>query len=86
MMRTIYSPHFLRQFNKLSSDLQDEVEDSVTLFRRNPRDRSLKLHKLRWKLRRLFRFSVNYRYSIVCREKTPGVWAPLAVGDHEIYR
>ncbi len=85
-MRILYSPNFLRQFNKLSSDLQDEVEAAVISFRRNTRDRSLKIHKLQGKLRRLLSFSVNYRFRIVCKEKAPGVWALLAVGDHDIYR
>ncbi|MFH0769829.1 MAG: hypothetical protein V1926_00450 [Candidatus Peregrinibacteria bacterium] len=86
MTQILFTPSFLRQFNKLPPELQDEVDAAVLRFQSHPRDRSLKLHRLKGKLRRFFSFSVNYRYRIVCQNDAHDVWALLSVGDHDVYR
>lgn len=86
MTHVHYTASFLRQCKKLPADLQEEVESSIEVFRRDPHDRALKLHKLKGKLRGYFSFSVNYKYRIVCEKDTPDTWALLAVDDHDEYR
>lgn len=86
MIQISYTPRFVRQFKKLSEELQDDIERSIELFQIAPQDRSLKLHKLGGKLRGYFSFSVNYRYRIVCEQDGKNAWALLAVGDHDVYR
>lgn len=85
-MEILYKPIFLRQYNKLSEELRDEVKDAVSFFRQDPWHPSLRLHKLSGKLKGCMSFSVNYKFRIVCEEEKKGVWVLLEVGDHDIYR
>lgn len=86
MMQIFFAPRFVRQFKKLSPELQADVEKAIELFRASSRDQSLNLHKLQGKLKGFFSFTVNYRYRIVCEQDGENVWALLAVGDHDVYR
>jgi mRNA-degrading endonuclease RelE of RelBE toxin-antitoxin system len=46
-MKIAYHPSFLRQFKKLSKDLQTEAKEKVKVFEKDHRDPVLKLHKLK---------------------------------------
>jgi len=84
MINVTYTPNFLRQFNKLPSSLQDEVEERIGLFQRNSKHPSLRVHKLKGNLRGFWSFSVNYECRIVFLFEGKGA-ALLSVGDHTIY-
>ncbi|MFH1534232.1 MAG: type II toxin-antitoxin system mRNA interferase toxin, RelE/StbE family [Nitrospirota bacterium] len=76
----------MKQFNKFPDALQDEIEEKIELFKKDPIHPSLKSHKLKGKLKGRFSFSVNYRIRIVfaCLSKKDVVL--LSVGSHEIYQ
>ena len=86
-MRILYKPSFVRQFQKLERDLQDEVLEKIEEFTDSRNHRKLKVHRLTGLLAGFYSFSVNYRYRIVfsfSKRKTEATL--LAVGDHEVYR
>lgn len=85
MIRVGYAPGFLRSFNKLSGALQQEVEERVALFEKNPQNPSLRVHKLKGRLHGRWSFSVNYQYRIVFMYEKKHTAILLEVGDHFIY-
>lgn len=84
-MKIFYTPHFLRLFKKLPVGLQDEVEETILLFLKNPADPSLRVHKLKGVLKNCWSMSVTYDVRIVFQYDRRGVVAMLAVGDHAVY-
>jgi addiction module RelE/StbE family toxin len=86
MNHVMFKPSFVRQFKKLPPDLQEEIQEAIHIFRKDPHHQQLKLHKLQGKLQGLWSFSVNYKYRIVCQQKEASAWSLVAVGDHDVYR
>ena len=86
MLKTHYKPSFLKKFNRLSEGLQDEVEEKIELFKKDPADSFLKSHKLKGPFKGCFSFSVNYRYRVVFEYLSKKEVVLLCVGDHDIYK
>ncbi|MBI2636460.1 type II toxin-antitoxin system RelE/ParE family toxin [Candidatus Peregrinibacteria bacterium] len=86
MIAVLYKPTFVRQYDQLPTELQEEVKECIALFQKNPRCQSLRMHKLRGALRGFLSFSVNYRYRIVFQWEGRSTAILLAVGDHDVYR
>ncbi len=85
-MKILYRPSFIRDYDKLSPLLKEEVREKIALFRENPRHPFLKAHKLKGRLKGCLSFSVNYQYRIVFIHVAKTAVALLTVGDHDIYR
>ncbi|MDO8649457.1 MAG: type II toxin-antitoxin system mRNA interferase toxin, RelE/StbE family [Candidatus Peregrinibacteria bacterium] len=85
MIDVVYKTMFLRQYRKLPEALQWEVKEKIELFRNNPRNPSLRTHKLGGTLKGCLSFSVNYEYRIVFYVESKQRVALLAVGDHSVY-
>ena len=81
-----YKPSFVRQYRRFSPELQQDIQAAITRFQSDPRDPSLRVHKLGGKLRGFLSFSVNYRYRIVFLYEKKDTAVLLAVGDHDVYR
>ena len=86
MTRILYTPTFVRQYQKLPAGLREEVDEKIAMFEKDPRQPSLKLHKLKGKLKGYSGFSVNYAYLIIVEEDKKDTFALLAIGDHDIYK
>ena len=86
MITVRYKSSFVRQYKKLSSDLRQEMREKIDLFKQDPRNVMLKVHKLGGKLRGSLAFFVNYRYRIVFEWEEKDVAVLLDVGDHDIYK
>jgi addiction module RelE/StbE family toxin len=84
-MKVRFKPLFLRQLGKLPAALQEEAKDKIALFKRNPKHQSLKVHKLKGRLRGYWSFSVNYKYRIVYEHESKNAVALVKIGDHSIY-
>jgi toxin HigB-1 len=84
-MEVLYTSGFLREFNKLESSLQAEVDEKIKKFETNSNDRSLKVHKLKGRMKGYWSFSVNYRFRIVFEYDDKQTVALLSVGDHDVY-
>jgi addiction module RelE/StbE family toxin len=86
MLEVQYKPTFLRSFKKLDSQLQDEVEEKIVLFRDSAQHKKLRVHKLHGKLRGCYSFSVNYAWRIVFEYESEQVVILLDVGNHDMYK
>lgn len=85
-MEILYKPTFIRQFNKLEKSLQDEVIEKVELFKNDPKNKQLKIHKLKGELKKFYSFSVNYSYRIIFLYETKNSVVLLSIGDHSVYK
>ena len=85
MLTVFYTPGFIREYDKLQSDLQKEVKERIELFRNDPRHPFLRVHKLKGVLRKRWSFSVNYSYRIIFEYDSKNSVALLSVGNHAIY-
>ena len=65
MIKIIYAPAFVRQFRKLSPDLQEEVLEKIELFKELKNHKQLKVHKLHGAFSDCYGFSINYRYRVI---------------------
>ncbi len=86
MLSLVYAPVFIRQFNKLGKDLQEEVLEKIELFKDISNHQKLKVHKLNGIFSSSYSFSVNYRYRIIFDYASKMEVDILAIGDHDIYK
>jgi len=86
MIDIIYSPFFIRKFNKLEDDLQEEVIQKTDLFKDDKNHITLKVHKLHGKFSDRSAFSVNYKFRIAFRYISKNEVLFLDIGDHDIYK
>lgn len=71
----------------LPHDLQEEAIEKIEVFKDVKSHKSLKVHKLRNRLRGRHSFSVNYKTRIVFKYVgKPKEALLLAIGDHDIYK
>jgi len=85
-MEILYKPTFIREFNKLNKDLQEEALEKLELLKTSSNHKSLKVHKLKGKLSSFYSFSVNYNYRIVFQYRTKKEVYLFNIGDHDIYK
>ena len=83
-MEIIYAPSFLNRFKKLPKLLQEEVFEKISLFKDEKNHPSLKVHKLKGRLKGRYAFSINYTIRIVFM-KNKQEFHFLDIGDHNIY-
>lgn len=81
-----YTPLFIRQYNKLDTDLQDEVVEKIEFFKDKENHDKLRVHALKGKMQGYFSFSVNYSHRVVFEYLNKKEVALLKVGDHDIYK
>jgi plasmid maintenance system killer protein len=81
-----FKPNFVRQFNKLEEELKSEILEKISLFKKIKNHKTLKVHKLKGKLKNRYSFSVNYKYRIVFIYENKNEAIFLAIGDHQVYK
>jgi mRNA-degrading endonuclease YafQ of YafQ-DinJ toxin-antitoxin module len=85
-MEIEYKPSFIREYNKLPLELQEEVLEKIELFKNPANHKQLKVHKLHGVFANCYSFSVNYKYRIVFSRDSKTVCSFLAIGDHDVYK
>ncbi|MCC6323755.1 type II toxin-antitoxin system RelE/ParE family toxin [Candidatus Nomurabacteria bacterium] len=85
-MEILYKPIFIRQFNKLEVNLQEEVFEKIELFKNAKNHKLLKVHKLKGKFEDCYSFSVNYSFRIVFSYDSKTRVQFLSIGDHDVYK
>lgn len=83
-MQILFTARFLRSFNKLPGLIQQDVEHSVETLKKNPKEQSLKLHKLKGRMRRYYAISANYSHRVIIKIEKDTTYC-MDVGDHSIY-
>ena len=86
MIKISYKPTFIRQLKKLPEPLQIEAKEKIKLLEEDPDTPSLKVHKLKGRLKGRLSFSVNYSYRILFQYYTKQEIVLLNIGDHQIYQ
>lgn len=86
MLNLIYAPIFVRQFNRLNSDLQEEILEKLETFKNVSNHKILRVHKLKGLLKEKYSFSVNYKFRIVFSYTKKTEVNVLTIGDHDVYK
>ena len=87
MLNVVYTKSFLKQYSKLNLSLKIKTKKAIKQFQINPKDKTLKPHKLTGRLMNFYSFSVDYKYRIVFEiNKKNNQIILLKVGGHEIYK
>jgi addiction module RelE/StbE family toxin len=85
-VKIYYSPKFAKEYKKLPLKIKLLAEKKETIFRKDPKTKSLKTHKLTGRLKNYYAFSIDYQYRIIFEfVSKKEVWF-LSVGTHEIYK
>lgn len=85
-MEILYKPTFIKEFNNLSKDIQEEILEKIELFKNISNHKNLKVYKLNGKLKVFFSFYINYNYRIIFEYKTKKEVHLLLVGNHDVYK
>ena len=86
MIEVNYKPTFIKSFDNLENDLQNEIIEKIELLKDQRNHKQLKVHKLHGRIKDKYSFSVNYKYRIIFIYESKKEIVLLAVGDHEIYK
>jgi len=84
-MRIIYSPTFLKQYRKLTKEIQRVAEEKEGIFRADPFDSRLKTHKLHGRLSGFWAFSITGKIRIIFEFGGNQSVVFHTVGPHDIY-
>ena len=86
-MEILCLPKFKKQYKKLPLRVKDLAEEREKIFRKNPFDSILEIHKLHGKLSSFLAFSINYEYRIIFDfvDKKKNVVRFYSIGKHDIY-
>lgn len=80
-----YNEDFAAQFKSLPQVIQKKALKTETFFRENPFHPSLRLHKLKGKLKKLWSISLDRKYRIIFKPLDDGVILFVSIGLHSIY-
>lgn len=85
-MKIYYSSKFAKEYKKLPHKIKEIAEKKEKAFRKDPFASTLKIHKLKGKLKEFWSFSIDRQYRIIFEfiNKTT-IWFH-SIGTHEIYR
>lgn len=85
-MKIYYSTKFEREYKRLPLRIKKITEEKEKLFRINPSDQRLNVHKLKGKLSGYWAFWIDQKYRVIFEySKKDTIWFH-SVGDHSIYR
>jgi mRNA-degrading endonuclease YafQ of YafQ-DinJ toxin-antitoxin module len=85
-MRIIPTAKFERNYKKLSDALKDKAEIALDIFKNDPADARLRVHKLQGRFCDYWAFSVDYGNRVIFRYGNDGEVFLITVGDHDIYK
>lgn len=84
-MIIIYTSKFQREYKKLTSEIKMSAKIAVEIFKHNPHDPRLHIHKLSGKFSTFWSFSISNRHRIICEFDKGKVYFH-SIGDHSIYQ
>lgn len=80
-----YNAIFEKQFLNLPRDIQIKACKTEQIFKENPFYPSLRLHKLKGKLKGLWSISLDRKNRIIFKVLEDGVILFISIGSHAIY-
>jgi len=85
-MKINLSPRFKRSYGKLPSKIQDDFDEKIILFAKDPRDSRLGAHKLKGKLQSCLSFYLKDGYRVLFEFRAKDEVDLLDVGPHDKYK
>jgi len=85
-MKIFYTSKFKKTFKKLPIWLKRKSIEKEKLFRKNICDKTLKTHKLSWKLKWYYSFSIDYSYRIMFEIDNNNNVYFINIWNHSIYK
>jgi len=76
---------FKKQFEALPVEIKKKALLAETLFIKNPFHPSLRLHKLKGRMRGFWSISINRKYRIIFNPLGGGEFVYTNIGKHSIY-
>jgi len=86
MREIYYTNKFKRLYKKLDLSIRLKVKSIILELKNNPFPRSLKVHKLSWKLYPYYWCSIDYDNRIIFEISDNNKITLLLVWDHSIYK
>ncbi|PIV31725.1 type II toxin-antitoxin system mRNA interferase toxin, RelE/StbE family [Candidatus Wolfebacteria bacterium CG02_land_8_20_14_3_00_37_12] len=80
------TPHFEKQFNKLSKNIQRIAIRKILLFENNPLYSSLNTHKLKGELSTFWSFYINNNFRVLFRFLKNNEVIYYDIDNHDIYK
>jgi addiction module RelE/StbE family toxin len=84
-MEIFYVSGFTRASKKLSADVKEKADSAIEIFKNNPTDVRLHLHKLHGRFADYWAFSIDFKYRIIFRYSQTDEIVLMFIGDHAIY-
>ena len=85
-MHVVYSPQFVKDFERLEYGVQKVALQKEKTFRENPFDGRLKTHKLSGRFEGYWSFRIDYDCRVIFRFQNENTVKFVAIGGHSIYR
>ena len=85
-MRIIPTARFEREYKKLSNSLKDKAELAMEIFKNDPTDARLRVHKLKGRFCNYWAFTVDYDCRIIFRYGNSDEIFLILIGNHDIYK
>lgn len=85
-MKINLSPRFKRSYKKLPPYLQDDFDEKIIFFAKDPRDTKLSSHKLKGKLQSCLSFYLKDGYRVLFEFRSKDEIDLLDVGPHDKYK
>lgn len=88
MIKIGFSPEFFRKLKHLHSEIQEEAFHRLELFKDPVNHRSLRMHKLKGRMRDKYAFSITYKIRIIFRwqTKSKDIAEILTIDNHDVYK
>jgi addiction module RelE/StbE family toxin len=81
-----FSPRFKRKYQKLPLLIQNDFNQQIVVFTKDPKYPSLKTHKLKGKFQECLAFRLRDGYRVLFEFSALNVVNLLDVGSHDIYQ
>ncbi len=85
MIEVKYTPSFVRQAKSLEEATFKELEKKIASFKNPKNHTSLRVHKLKGRLKDFYAFSVTHRTRVIFEYVTENEAWFHHVGGHEVY-
>ncbi len=85
-MKIYYSTKFGREYKRLPLHIKKPAEEKEKIFRINPSDPKLNIHKLKGRLNGYWAFWIDQKYRVIFEYAKKDVIWFHSIGDHSIYR
>lgn len=85
-MKVILTKSFQKRYKKLNDTLQKQFKEKLTLYLKDKKHPSLRIHKLNGELSDRYSLSITMKYRAIFKFYKPDTIEFINIGDHDIYQ